>query len=469
MTATAARSVTPAGSNGRRGSLTATWPLVRFMLRRDRIKLSAWAAGFAAFVLYLTTALPAAYRSQEDLQQVVGLFGDPVGRLVTGPGYGFDAPSYERLIANGYGLNFLLLSALMSIFLVVRHTRAEEQTGRAELVRANVVGAHAPLTAALLVALVANVIVSLVVTAGMLAAGFPSTGSVLFGASVGAAGLSFAGLTALTVQLTQFSRAAAGLAGAGLGAAFALRGGGDMARMGGNVLSWLSALGWPMQTAPFVFDRWWPLALSLCFAAVTAGLGFALSVRRDLGASLLATRSGRPTAPGWLRSPFTLSLRLQRTSIIAWSSALFASGALYGAFTKGLTTAFEDLPSTFTEVLGTSDDIVAGYLGYMAVFMAYLVAAFAILAVHGLRGEESSGRADPVLATPVSRWAWLGSNLAVTAIGAVIALAAAGVGTGAFAAIVTGEVSHLWVVTAAHLNHVPTVLVFRGWRRSCTD
>ena len=40
----------------------------------------------------------------------------------------------------------------MAILLVVRHTRAEEETGRAELVGAGVVGRHAPLAAALITA-----------------------------------------------------------------------------------------------------------------------------------------------------------------------------------------------------------------------------------------------------------------------------------------------------------------------------
>ena len=39
---------------------------------------------------------------------------------------------------------------LMTMLLVVRHTRAEEQNGLAELIRSNVAGRHAHLTAALL-------------------------------------------------------------------------------------------------------------------------------------------------------------------------------------------------------------------------------------------------------------------------------------------------------------------------------
>lgn len=45
-----------------------------------------------------------------------------------------------------------IVAGLMSMFLVGRHTRVEEEVGRDELVRAGVVGRYAPMTAALIVA-----------------------------------------------------------------------------------------------------------------------------------------------------------------------------------------------------------------------------------------------------------------------------------------------------------------------------
>ena len=57
-----------------------------------------------------------------------------------------------------------LLVALMVMFLVVRHTRAEEESGRAELLRATVTGRHAATAAAVLVALVASAVVGVLDT-----------------------------------------------------------------------------------------------------------------------------------------------------------------------------------------------------------------------------------------------------------------------------------------------------------------
>ena len=444
------------------GDLIGTATLARFMLRRDRIKLPAWAGGFGLFVVYLATALPTIAETEEELRGTTALFADPVGRLLIGPGYGFEAPTFERFVANGYGLYFLVLAGLMSILLVTRHTRVEEQTGRAELVRANVVGRHAALTATLLVAVITNVAAALVVFAAMIGVGgYGAGGALLFGAGIGAVGLAFAGVTAITVQLSEYSRAAAGLAGAVLGAAFVVRAGGDMAAEGGTALSWFSPLAWAQQTAPFVLDRWWPLLLPLAFALVTAAIGYVLAGRRDLGASLVAVRPGPAGAAPWLGTPLGLAFRLQRASIVGWTLALAIGGMAFGAYADALLEALGDMPEAFRDLFG-AEDMVAGYLAYMAVFMAFLGGAYAVTAMQSVRTEETTGRGEPVLATPVSRWAWLGSHLVVSAGSAIVIMGVAGAATGLGAAVVTSDGGHIGELVVAHLNQVPAVLVVLG-------
>jgi ABC-2 type transport system permease protein len=448
--------------HGRTDGLTGIGTLVRFLLRRDRVKLPAWTGGLGLFVVYVATALPNIAGTEEELRNATALFADPVGRMLIGPGYGFDEPSFERFLANGYGLYFGLGAALMSILLVTRHTRLEEQTGRAELIRANGVGRSAPLTAAMIVAVVTNLVAAVAVTAAMVGVGgFAATGSVVFGVSVAATGLAFAGVTAITVQLSPYSRGAAGMAGAVLGAAFLVRAGGDMAAEGGTWMSWLSPLAWGQQTAPFVLDRWWPLGLALAFAVATTGAGYALASRRDLGAGLLATRPGASEAAPRLGTPLGLAARLQRGNLLGWGAGLAIGGLAYGAYTDALTEAFIDLPEVFLDLFG-AEDLIAGYLAYIATFMAFLVGAYAIMAITSLRNEETGGRAEPVLATPISRTAWLGSHLAVVAVASVVLLAVTGVITGAGAALVVGDPELIWQLTLAHLNQTPAVWVVLG-------
>lgn len=442
--------------------LEGTVALLRLMARRDRVRLAGWTAGCAGFMAYVVLAIPRAYGSDEELKAATSLFEDPIGRLFTGPGYGFDEPTLERFVTNGYGLYLLVMSALMSLLLVVRHTRQEEQTGRAELVRAGVVGRHAPMMATLVNVVVSNAVIAFatfVVMTGI--GGFGAGGSVLFAVALAANGLAFAGVATITAQVTAYSRAASGSAGMVLGAAFVLRAAGDMVSQGGSLLSWCSPLGWGQQTAPFVLDRWWPLLLTVGFAAATTSTGFVLSTRRDFGAGLRQVSPGRAEARPSLGTPWGLVLRLQRATILGWTASLAVSGLLYGAFTDALMGTLEDLPDVFLELFG-EDDLLAGYLAYMAVFMAYLAGMYAIHAVQGMRSEEVEGRAEAVLSTAVGRSTWCAAHVGVAAVAASVMMAITGLATGLGAALVTGDAHHLADMTWAHLNQVPAVLVVLG-------
>lgn len=445
------------------GSLAGTGSLVRFILRRDRIKLPAWTLGIALFAYYYGAALPQIYQEPQDLQVVSRFTQGAVGALIAGPGYGMQQPTLESVIVGVYGLYFLIIAALMNILLVSRHTRVEEQAGRAELIRASAVGRHAPLTATLIVAAVANVALTVFIAGALAAAELDTGDALLFGAGIGAVGLAFAGLTALTVQVTEYSRAAAGLAGAGLGAAYVIRAAGDMLNEGGSTLSWFSPLAWSQQTRAYVDGRWWPLALSVAFAAGTAAVGYALSTRRDVGAGLVAARRGRSSAAAWLRSPVSMAFRLQRASLIGWGLALVAMGAVYGAITKPIVDAFADMPEAMVEVLGGDPSrMLDGYVGTMALFDAVLVAVFVILGVQGLRSEETKGRAEPVLATATSRWAWFGGYLGALAAGALALLALVGLALGVATAISVGDNAYVWDTLSAHLVYAPALFVLLG-------
>src|SRR5699024_5793407 len=147
--------------------------------------------------------IPQLASTESDLTSVTTIFNQPVGRMFTGPAYGLGHPTYESFFVAGYGLYFAIIAALMNLMLVVRPTRLEEQTGRAELVRATVTGRHAALTAALLVAVITNAAATVVIGALMSAHGYTTAGSWLFACAVATVGLAFAGISAITVQLSE--------------------------------------------------------------------------------------------------------------------------------------------------------------------------------------------------------------------------------------------------------------------------
>lgn len=441
--------------------LTGTVVLTRFLLRRDRVKLPAWVGGLGVFVLYIGAALPQLAPTEDDLDAMSPLLAQPVGRMFTGPAFGMDDPTYERFFAAGYAPYLFLLAGLMNIMLVTRHTRVEEQTGRAELLRANVTGRHTALTATMVVATITNLLAALVVVALAVANGFAPTGSVLVGAATGLTGMAFAGVTATTVQLSEYSRTAAGMAGMVLGASFALRAVGDMAGVGGTALSWASPLGWPAQTAPYVHDRWAPLLLLVACAAVTTVAAFVLQARRDFGASLIAARPGPAHARPSLGSPLGLAARLQRGGLLGWGTGILVLGVVDGAFTQAMVDAGEDMPPALQEMFAAGG-LVDGYANFLGAFVTILVTAYTVFALQTLRSEEGSGRAEAVLATPITRASWLGSHVAAIAAGALLITLLTGIGTGLAAALVTGEGDLAREMVVAHLALLPAAWFVLG-------
>ncbi|MFI9534372.1 ABC transporter permease [Nocardia fusca] len=465
MTSTATYPGPPAAPSADTGPATwhdllvGTGALLRLDLRRDRIKLPAWVLGITLMSFYYAAALQQVYKTPEDLRAVSQFSGGVVGALISGPGYGLADPTLESVIVAVYGLYYLLLAALMNILLVSRHTRVEEQAGRAELVRANAVGRHAPLTAALLVAVIADIAVAVLIAGSFAATGLDTSDALLFGASVGAAGLVFAAITAVTVQVTEYSRAASGLAGLALGTAYVIRAAGDAVREGGSALSWLSPLAWSQQTRAYADGRWWPLLLSLALALALTVTAYLLSARRDLGAGLVPPRPGPPHAAAWIATPVALAARLQRAGLLGWACALAASGALYGGIGNTIVDSFDDLPDQVIDVMGgDASRLLDGYLGTMALFDALLVSVFAILAVQSLRTEETKGRTEPVLATAAGRIVWFAGYIGVAAIGVIALLTVTGAAIGIALGLSVGDSGYVVDGLISHLVFAPAVL-----------
>ncbi|KAB8188932.1 ABC transporter permease [Nonomuraea phyllanthi] len=451
MTATVTRHRAAAGSRG--GALTGTGILLRLALRRDRIKLPAWTLITALFVPYFFVAATRTNPTPEALHSTMDMVNSPMPRLFTGPSFGTGDLTIQRYLIAVYFVEFLLGAALMNILLIARHTRAEEQSGRAELIRAAVVGRHAALTAALALAVITNAVLAVLMTAMAVGVGLPAGSALLFAAATAAAGLVFAAVTAVCAQLTEHSRAAAGIAGGVLGVAWVIRGIGAVQDVAGGRLTWLSPLGWSQLTRVLAGERWWPLGLSVVLAGILVAAAYTLAARRDLGAGLIASRPGPASASRWLRSPATLALRLQRSSILWWGGSLLAAGLVFG----GLAGAMRQ--GVATDLLGSGPDVLSGYLSLMAVGLSFVVGIFTVLAVTRMRTEEVRGRVAPLLTTPTGRWAWLGSSVLVTAIAAVTLLALSGLAMGAGAAAALGDGRYVGELTGAVLARAPEILL----------
>ena len=77
---------------------------------------------------------------------------------------------------------------------------------------------------------------------------------------------------------------------------------------------------------------------------------------------------------------------------------------------------------------GGQGSLLDVFFGTELRFLAIGVAAYGIATALRLRSEESAGRAEIVLATPVSRWQWLGSHALIAVVGSLWLLVVVGVG-----------------------------------------
>jgi ABC-2 type transport system permease protein len=408
--------------------LTGTAALTRLAFRRDRVMLPVWVyviIGSTASTAYTLKKLYPQASSRAALAATAS--SNPALRFLYGRLYG---DSIGALTAWRYGVWAALFTVVMTVFLVVRHTRADEESGRLELVGSAAVGRRAPLTAGLLVAVQANVLLTVLLGLVLSLIGLPLTGAAALSLAIGGCGLAFTGISAVAAQLASGARAARGLTLGVLAVAFMFRAVGDTGTI--SWLSWLSPLGWTELVRPFSGERWWVLALPVAVCVLGTGIAFALAARRDLGAGLLPDRPGPPSASAFLRGPLGLAWRLQRGPLLGWLSGYVVLFAVSGAAAKGIGQLFGTstaLEREFTRVGGQAG-ITNAYLAALMLLAGLAAAAYATSVVLGLRADETGNLAEPVLATAVGRVRWAMGHIVVAVIGAAVLLAAGGVAAG---------------------------------------
>jgi len=407
--------------------MAGTGLLAKLAFRRDRIMMPAW------IYFFTVTAIGTAYSSRATYSTLAKRleFGATVNKnpsLLALYGPVQNAYSVGSVSVWKVGGIAAALVAVMSILITVRHTRADEETGRLELVSAGVVGRYAALTAGVTTAITANVVLMVLVSGGLMLLGLPAGGSIAFALSWCAIGVMFAGVAAVTAQLTTTSRSASGLALIVLGGAYLLRAVGDV---GPSWLLWASPLGWVARLRPYAGERWWVLAIVVVFAAACLAIAFTLVGRRDIGYGLLPARLGPAEAVAGLRSPLALAWRLQRGPLLGWAAGFAVYGAAIGGVTDNAGSMLggksgRDLLSK----LGGHGGIVDAFLNTTMGIMALVASAYAVQAILRLRSEETSQLAEPILATRVGRVGWAASHVVFAMLGPVLLLAVDGVAVG---------------------------------------
>jgi len=432
--------------------------LLRLALRRDRVRLSVWIAVLTLMMVYAPNAVKLAYPEEAQRLARVNLLKTPAGMMLGGPMFGGNETDLGAMMANELMLTLIVATSILSILTVIRHTRAEEESGAAELVLSSVVGRYARTYAALILVAGVNAVLAVTMTLAMSATGFAIIDTAAMCLGITGVAMVFGGVAAVTAQLWRQARTATGAAMATLALAALVRGIGDVINNSGSALSWFSPIAWAQQMRAFVDVRWWPFALLVALAIGLMALAAGLESRRQYDDGNIPSIGERPNARP-IRGVFGLHLTLQRGQTIGWTVGLFLGGLAFGSMTKSLLDAAKGNPLLARVIAAQGTD---GVYTTLTQFLAAAATAYVVGSVLRVFSDEESGLGEPVMAAAVSRWRWLLTAVASALVGAAVLMFFAGLGNGLGAGITLGEPQTIVRLTLAGLAYVPAMAVVAG-------
>jgi ABC-2 type transport system permease protein len=422
---------------------------------------------FGVFIALQENAYVTSYPTLASRVRVAATFGSNAGTNV------LFGPSIQLQTVGGFtqwkciGI-FSVLGAIWALLLSTKLLRGEEEAGRWELLLAGqttrdratlqvILGSCSGLVALFAIA---AIFAAALGHSPKIAIGVPA--SLLFAVACVASAAMFLGIGALVSQLAPTRRQAASYAAGALGTSFVVR---MVADTGSHLawLRWLSPLGWVEEIQPLTHAQ--PLALLpiVALVVISFGLSVRLAKARDLDTSVIAERAHAIERTRLLGGPWGLSLRLTRGVLTGWALGIVAFSLILGLVAKSASSALGGSASVtrYYGRLGIHGVTTSDYLGLALLIVSVLVAFAAVGQVTAMRGEESTGRLEPLLVRPVSRGVWLVGRGCI-AIGALVGfglLIALATWTGA---ISQGAQVHFTGLLEGGINVVPPALCLFG-------
>lgn len=440
-----------------------TTRLLLLILRRDRVRIPVWIISIVMTTIVIAVTFDDLYASESERQAIAETMKNPAMTAMVGPGYGLDYYTTGAMMSHQMLLFTAVAVAIMSILLVTRHTRADEEDGRIELIRSLPTGRLAHLQATIFVMFGTNILLFLLVGFGLYALRIDSLdlhGSLLYGAVLGATGIIFTAITALFAQIAENSRGTIGLSLAVLLLAYLMRAIGDI---GNETLSLVSPLGLVLRSEVYVNNYWWPVLLTLGIAVILAIVAYYLNAIRDLESGFLPSKPGKKHASVFLQSPLGLMFRLQRTGLIAWAIGMFILGASYGSVFGDLESFFEDI-DIMQEFLVQAEDfsLTEQFLSMLMTVMAIICTIPVLMSLLKLTSEEKKGRTEQLLSLSVSRPRLLASTLIIAVVTNFVMLSLSGIGLWSTATVVMEDGLDFTMIYQAAIVYFPAVLVMIG-------
>ena len=448
--------------------MTRFFALLSQRVRRDWVQVLLWAVGTGLLAYASYVGVAGSYGTEQDRTSLLAAaLANPVILLFRGLPSGTDQGAFMVFLIFPW---LAMLAAFMSTFLAVRHTRGDEESGRAELISATPAARTLPFVATSTHGVLANALLGALTAGAFLAVGLDVEGAVLAGTAVAAVGVTFLGVGLLAAQLMRTSRGANALAVWTLLITFVLSGMGnaigtpsdDLTRMESSWLTWLSPFGWGENTRAFDENLWWPAALCLGVGVLLVVISAVLVSARDLGGSFIAERRARADASAALSTPTGLVWRLTRGAVIGWT----VGGLLVGILSTSLASIVQEVGAANPAVeeilrqISGAGSVEQGTVTTFFTMLGVLAACASVQVVCRARQEEAHGTAEPLLAAPVGRVRWLADYLVVALLAIVLVIAAAIGGAAIGIASQDGDMGLMRTVLVTGAGQVAAASVF---------
>ncbi|MBP1917473.1 ABC-2 type transport system permease protein [Lederbergia galactosidilyticus] len=436
--------------------------LTAFYFKQQRFKILVWLIGLIGITLSVASAYPSIYNDEESRQAASLTMDNPVMVAMLGTGYEMEeyVNSVGAVFANEMLLFTAIAVAIMSILLVGRATRGDEEEGRIEMVRALSVGRLSSVSAIMIVIVSTNILLAILTGIGLASLGIEGVdleGSLLYGSILGATGLLFASFTAVFAQVTETSRGTTMFSFMLLILAYLIRAIGDVSS---EELSWISPLGWTVKTGVFVENDWWPVVLSCIVAIMFGVIAFYLHSIRDLGAGFIAARKGKTHASPFLQTSLGLALRLQRTNIIAWAIGLFILSSSFGAILGDLETYFAENEFMQAFIVIDSDyTMTEQFITLLMAIMSLISLVPAVMVILKVKGEETRNLTENYYTRAISRTRVLGSHFLLAVVVSFIMQSLVALGLWSVGEVVMDEAISFDTTFASAYVYLPAIWV----------
>ncbi len=417
-------------------------------MRDSRLAFLIVAGLMAGVMLVVSAGIASAYATQTSRDEIVRLASE-LGAAGGIAGKAVNVGTLGGYVQWKYGPVFLWVVGLWSILALSSTLATEARHGSLDFVAAAPFGKRR----IAIEKLAAHVTVITVAMAIMAAASWlagaafgrvpgdeiPVEAAIGFALWLELVGLLFGGLAFALAQLIGRG-AAAGISGAILFIGYVLNNFVAAAPVIGPFAN-LTPWAWTSNHLPLAGQYDWGSLLPVAIVAVVLlAVGVEGFARRDLGASSSVRTPGLPAVTLGLRGPVGRAFGERLPVALAWGLGLGIFALVMAAISRTMADEVSkspDLAKTFQNLFPTIDLLSAGGFLQLMIQLVFIVVGFAAATlVAGWASDETSGRLEMLLATPLARgrWAILSGLGVYVAIAVMTGIMAVAIGIGALTA-----------------------------------